>query len=155
MKLKHNAAIAAVIALTMATGPLALAQGNSNHGDRGDRGDNDRRQDNRERKEDRREVKEERKEDRREAKEFHHDNRDFGRSHNERMKEGRGVGPGFGYYRGDRLPAEYRHRQYVVDDWRGHHLSAPPGGYQWVQSGNDYILVAIATGIIAQLLLGH
>ena len=34
-------------------------------------------------------------------------------------------------------------------------LSAPPRGYQWVQSGSDYILIAIATGIIAQLLLSH
>ena len=54
--------------------------------------------------------------------------------------------------RGDRLPAEYRDRQYVVNDWRGHNLNAPPGGYQWVQSGSDYLLVAIATGLIAQLL---
>jgi Ni/Co efflux regulator RcnB len=145
--MKRNAAIAAVIALTMATGQLAFAQGNSNHGDRGNRGDNDRRQDNRESKEDR-------KEDRREAKEFRHDNRDFGRSHNKWRAEGRGVGPGHEYYRGDRLPAEYRHRQYVVNDWRGHHLSAPPSGYQWVQSGNDYILVSIVSGIISQLLLG-
>jgi Ni/Co efflux regulator RcnB len=141
--MKRNAAIAAVIALTMATGPLAFAQGNSNRGDR----DNDRRQDNRERNEDR-------KEDRREAKEFHHDNRDFGRSHNKWRAEGRGVGPNHEYYRGDRLPIEYRHRHYVVNDWRSHHLSAPPSGYQWVQSGNDYILISIVSGIIAQLLLG-
>jgi len=58
--------------------------------------------------------------------------------------------------RGDRLPPEYRHRQYVVDDWRGHHLSAPPRGYQWVQVGGDYVLIAIATGVIANLILnGH
>jgi Ni/Co efflux regulator RcnB len=57
--------------------------------------------------------------------------------------------------RGDRLPAQYRDRQYVVNDWRGHHLSAPPRGYQWVQNGSDYLLVAIATGIITQLLLNH
>ena len=83
------------------------------------------------------------------------DNRNFGRSHNqERDRGGRGVGPNHEYYRGDRLPAEYRHRHYVVNDWRGHHLSAPPRGYHWVQSGNDYILIAIASGIIAQLMLG-
>ena len=44
---------------------------------------------------------------------------------------------------------------YVVDDWRGHHLSAPPRGYHWVQTGSDYVLVAIATGVILQLLLSH
>ena len=69
--------------------------------------------------------------------------------------EGRGAGPNHSFYRGERLPVEYRHRNYVVEDWRGHHLSAPPRGYHWVQTGGDYVLVAIATGIIAQLLLGN
>jgi Ni/Co efflux regulator RcnB len=41
----------------------------------------------------------------------------------------------------------------VVNDWRGQHLSAPPRGYHWVQTGGDYVLVAIATGIILQLML--
>ena len=52
-------------------------------------------------------------------------------------------------------PPEYRHRNYVVDDWRGHRLSAPPRGYHWVQTGNDYVLVAIATGVIMQILLNN
>lgn len=43
----------------------------------------------------------------------------------------------------------------MVDDWRGHNLSAPPRGDHWVQTGGDYVLVAIATGIILQLLLSH
>jgi Ni/Co efflux regulator RcnB len=43
----------------------------------------------------------------------------------------------------------------VVDDWRGHHLSPPPRGYHWVHTGGDYVLVAIATGIILQLLLNN
>jgi Ni/Co efflux regulator RcnB len=68
---------------------------------------------------------------------------------------GQARGPDRGWRRGDRLPAEYRHRQYVVDDWRGHHLSAPPRGYHWVQRGGDYILVAIVSGVILQLLLNH
>jgi Ni/Co efflux regulator RcnB len=67
----------------------------------------------------------------------------------------RGAGPDHNFYRGGRLPDYYRHRQYVVDDWRGHDLSAPPRGYHWVQTGGDYVLVAIASGIIAQLLLGR
>jgi len=69
--------------------------------------------------------------------------------------QGRGVGPNHSWYRGDRLPYEYRTRHYVVDDWRGHHLYAPPRGYQWVQSGGDYLLVAVATGIIASILLNQ
>jgi len=59
------------------------------------------------------------------------------------------------WQRGDRLPPEYRSNSYVVDDWRGHHLYAPPRGYHWVQQGNDYLLVAIATGIIASVLLNQ
>ena len=50
---------------------------------------------------------------------------------------------------------QYRSRQYVVDDWRGHHLSAPPRGYHWVQAGGDYVLAAIATGVIASILLNQ
>jgi Ni/Co efflux regulator RcnB len=68
---------------------------------------------------------------------------------------GRGAGPNHDWYRGSRLPHEYNNRTYVVDDWRGHHLSAPPRGYHWVQSGGDYLLVAIATGIIASILLNQ
>ncbi len=67
----------------------------------------------------------------------------------------RAAGPDHAWYRGDRLPAEYNSRYYVVDDWRGHHLSAPPRGYHWVQAGNDYVLAAIATGVIASILLNH
>jgi Ni/Co efflux regulator RcnB len=55
--------------------------------------------------------------------------------------------------RGGRIPDEYRNRQYVVRDWRGHHLHSPPRGYQWVQVGGDYVLVAVASGIIAQLII--
>lgn len=67
----------------------------------------------------------------------------------------RGAGPEHRFHRGDRLPPEYRGRHYVVNDWRGHHLNAPPRGYQWVQVGGDYVLAAIATGIIASLILNQ
>ena len=67
----------------------------------------------------------------------------------------RGAGPDHNFHRGGRLPMQYRSHQYVVNDWRGHHLSAPPRGQQWVQTGADYVLVAIATGLIVQVLLNH
>lgn len=55
--------------------------------------------------------------------------------------------------RGERLSHHYG-RQYVVSDWRGHRgLYAPHRGHQWVQVGSNYALVAIATGIIAHVLL--
>jgi Ni/Co efflux regulator RcnB len=59
------------------------------------------------------------------------------------------------FRRGGRLPPELRNRHYVVNDWRGHHLAPPPRGYQWVQVGPDYVLAAIATGVIVNLILNQ
>ena len=64
-------------------------------------------------------------------------------------------GPPGHWKRGDRLPPAYRARTYVIDDWRGHRLQRPPRGYHWVQVGAEYVLIAIATGIIAQVLLSQ
>jgi Ni/Co efflux regulator RcnB len=156
--MNRKTALCIAIALTMATGQLSFAQGNSNHDERGGNQGNS----NRDERGDRHDNgnRNERGNQGRPPQHpvtvaAHHDNRDFGRAHEQERSQGRGVGPNHEYYRGDRLPVEYRHRNYVVDDWRGHHLSAPPSGYQWVQSGSDYILIAIATGLIAQLLLSH
>lgn len=57
--------------------------------------------------------------------------------------------------RGGRVPPEFRGRNYVVEDWRGHHLSPPPRGYQWVGVGGDFVLIAVASGIIAQIIAGQ
>lgn len=62
------------------------------------------------------------------------------------------------YQRGQRMPAAYRAPQYVVTDWRSQHLAAPPQGHQWVRdsnSGRDFALVAIATGLIASVVLSR
>jgi Ni/Co efflux regulator RcnB len=67
----------------------------------------------------------------------------------------RGAGPRHDMRKGQRLPSDYRSKQYVVNDWRGHHLRQPPRGQHWVQTGGDYVLVAVATGIIASLLLNN
>jgi len=66
-----------------------------------------------------------------------------------------GAGPYHDIRRGQRLPSRYNSHQYVVNDWRGHHLKAPPRGYHWVQTGADYVLVGIATGLIADMLLNQ
>lgn len=79
--------------------------------------------------------------------------RDSQQQRRDEYRNERGAGPDHEFRRGDRLPPAYRNRNYVVDDWRGHHLNAPPRGHQWVQVGSDYVLVAIATGVIVQLLL--
>ena len=57
--------------------------------------------------------------------------------------------------RGGRVPHEYRGRNYVVNDYRAYQLQAPPRGYQWVGVGGDYVLAAIATGVIAQIIVGN
>jgi len=56
--------------------------------------------------------------------------------------------------RGERLPSQYRTRGYYVD-YRSHHLRAPPRGYQWVQRDNDYLLVALTSGLIASIVAGR
>jgi Ni/Co efflux regulator RcnB len=53
--------------------------------------------------------------------------------------------------RGQRLPSQYRTRRYYVD-YRSHHLRKPPRGYQWVRADNDYALVALTSGLIAELI---
>jgi Ni/Co efflux regulator RcnB len=58
------------------------------------------------------------------------------------------------WHRGGRVPPQYRGRGYVVDDWRGHRLQQPPRGYQWVGVGGEFALAAIATGLIAQIIIG-
>ena len=42
---------------------------------------------------------------------------------------------------------------YIVSDWKLRHLSAPPRGYHWVQADDRYVLAAIATGVIADIVI--
>ena len=136
--MNSKAVISAIIAMSMASGGFAFAQdrGDRGRGEQAQRGGQQDRRDNEGRQPNRRENQ--------------------GRAYsNDERRDERGAGPNHEFRRGQRLPAEYRTRQYVVDDWRGHNLSAPPRGYHWVQTGGDYVLVAIATGVILQLLLSH
>lgn len=59
--------------------------------------------------------------------------------------------PGFSlgfsdWRRGGYLPPYYR--SWTVDDYGRWGLRRPPYGYHWVRVGDDYLLVAIATGLI-------
>jgi Ni/Co efflux regulator RcnB len=54
---------------------------------------------------------------------------------------------------GERLPASYRSRAYVVD-YRRYGLQAPPRGYQYTRVDNDVVMTAIATGLVAQVVVG-
>jgi len=55
---------------------------------------------------------------------------------------------GHHWSRGQRFDSRYASNYRVINDYRPYHLSAPPYGYRYVQSGNDIVLVAIASGII-------
>lgn len=66
----------------------------------------------------------------------------------------RGVGPDRNWVRGSRVPPQYRTHQVVVDNWREHRLPPPPRGQHWVQNGADYLLIGIATGVIASIVYG-
>lgn len=78
---------------------------------------------------------------------------------------GHGKGPGNGHHdngkhkgwkKGERLPAIYLERRYYVEDFRQHHLAPPPRGHRWVRTDDGkYVLIAVATGIIADILLHH
>ncbi len=100
-------------------------------------------------------ARNDRDDDRRSGWRGRDDSRGYGASNDYYRRDGRGGGPDHAFYRGERLPPEYRSRQYVVDDWRGHHLTQPPRGYHWVQAGGDYVLAAIATGLIISILLNQ
>lgn len=134
------------------------------HGDRGERGDGPR-YSQRDRSGDRydrndrydRQNRGERRYDRDDRRDGYQA-RGGGRYGNEGWGEERrwnGAGPDHSFRRGDRLPSRYRNHQYVVNNYREHHLRPPPRGYHWVQTGSDYVLAAIATGLIADLIINH
>lgn len=59
------------------------------------------------------------------------------------------------FRRGGYIPREYRNPTYFITDYRPYHLPPPPRNHQWVQVGADYVLIAIATGIIASIVLSQ
>jgi Ni/Co efflux regulator RcnB len=59
--------------------------------------------------------------------------------------------PGYAAWRrGSSLPPYYR--GYVVNDYHRYHLRQPPRGYAWYRVGDDYLLAAIASGIIFDII---
>jgi Ni/Co efflux regulator RcnB len=144
--MKNKMIAKAMIAVMLATSLPAIAQDRGYRDDRAQERVQERRE---ERREDRRDYREDRRDARRDYREARREDRRDARDAR------RGAGPRHDLYRGQRLPSHYRNRQYVVDNWRSHRLSAPPRGHHWVQVGNDYVLAAIATGVIATVLLGN
>jgi Ni/Co efflux regulator RcnB len=59
------------------------------------------------------------------------------------------------WQRGQRLDARYRGNGYYVSDYRRHGLRAPPRGYRWQRVDDNYILAAVATGLIASVIIAN
>jgi Ni/Co efflux regulator RcnB len=94
--------------------------------------------------------------DRHDSRNERHDDRNdrYGNDRYDRHDNGQHRGQYKKWARGQRLPSEYRTRGHYVD-YRRHHLRAPPRGYQWVQVNNDYMMVALATGLIASIIIAN
>jgi Ni/Co efflux regulator RcnB len=161
MNKKHLAMPTLLAALLSAAGASSFAQDRYYGGDRSNRDDSrysQRDHDRGDRRLDDRNDRNERRNDRNERRNDGYQARGGGRYGDEGYGgEHRwdGAGPNHDIRRGGRLPARYRNHQYVVDNWRDHHLRPPPRGYHWVQTGGDYVLAAIATGVIADLIINH
>jgi Ni/Co efflux regulator RcnB len=55
---------------------------------------------------------------------------------------------------GRRMDRDYWYRAQRVD-WRTHHLRRPPYGYEWRYVDGRYVLAAVATGLIASIIIGN
>ena len=143
------AAAACVSGPIMAAAAEASAQPRDRYERRDDRRDNraDRRDDRYERRDDRRDNRYERRRDRAETR--------WERRAERRYSAGRYSAPrGYVYRdwrRGQYLPPAYRARGYYVD-YRSYRLPPPPRGYAYYRYGDDVILTAIATGLIASVV---
>lgn len=92
------------------------------------------------------------------AKDKHHDRHDH-HDRDDDYDDHRGHPPGKhkGWHKQDyRRGVVYVEKRYYVDDYRRYELAPPPHGHRWVRSSDGrYILIAVATGIIADILLHH
>lgn len=78
----------------------------------------------------------------------HDDKRDHRPSaHNDDHRNDRRGPP---YRRGERLAPD--HRGTRVADYRKHHLNTPQRGHEWRRVDNNYVLIAVATGLIASVV---
>jgi Ni/Co efflux regulator RcnB len=67
--------------------------------------------------------------------------------------------PGYGYYRpyradwrrGAYVPGPYR--RFYVQDFGYYGLRPPPPGYRWVYADGNFVMMALATGLIADVII--
>ncbi|SMG53897.1 RcnB family protein [Paraburkholderia susongensis] len=58
------------------------------------------------------------------------------------------------WHNGQRVPNEYRNHNFMLDDWRGHGLKAPPRGHRWLGINGDYVLVSTNNWAISTIVSG-
>lgn len=161
---------AAVFGVALAIAAPVAAEAQSWGDRRDDRREyrQDRRDDRRDYRNDRRDYREDRRDYRRDQR-WDRNNRDWWRDRSD-FRDYRGArhgywyAPSYGYYRvepryygyrwqrGHYLPHAYRN--YYVRDPYAYGLRPAPRGYRYVHAGNDIVLIAIATGLIASVLSG-
>ncbi|WP_426023551.1 RcnB family protein [Brevundimonas sp. PWP3-1b1] len=147
--------LTATMAALMATTALGAA-GAASAQSRGDHRyeQRDHRQD---RRDDRREFRQDQRQDR---QEYRQQQRAYARwQRAERRYNAPRYAPPRGYAvrtwsYGQRMPSYYRSNAYVVNDYNRYGLRAPPRGYQYVRSGNDVVLAAVAGGLITAVIAG-
>jgi Ni/Co efflux regulator RcnB len=154
-----------------AAAPIAAAaQPYDRHDDR-----RDQREDRRDYRHDQRDARHDRRDERRDdRRDIRQDRRDFryDRMRAETWRDraewrayhgprrGYWYAPGYGYRpyysnftwrRGVYVPPAYR--GYYVQDWGYYGLRPPPPGYRWVYADGNFVLMALATGLIADVIL--
>lgn len=153
MKMKRLAVLAMTSLLAFCFTAPAFAAGDRDH-DRGRHGWDDRgrgkghaKHERRERRDDRRHYSAGYREGYRDAR--HNDRRYY-------APPPRVVYRPYGFERGHRYSNYYGGPVYVVSDYSRYHLRRPPNGHRWIRDDRgNMLMVAIATGIIADLVLHH
>ncbi|WP_338562005.1 RcnB family protein [Erwinia sp. E_sp_B01_3] len=56
------------------------------------------------------------------------------------------------FHQGRPLPKRYRGDGYQVTDWHKRGLKAPPAGHRWQNVDGNYVLIAVATGVITSII---
>lgn len=92
--------------------------------------------------------------DRRDAREARRDIREAKRDMHEARKDLRHA-QRHRYAKGQRLPSSYRADRYYVRDYGRYGLRAPPRGYRWQRVDDSYVLAAVATGLIASVIIAN
>ena len=87
---------------------------------------------------------------------YDHDRRDYGHDRRGYSHDRRDQRHAYRHWqRGQRLDARYRDNRYYVRDYHRYGLHSPPRGYRWQRVDDSYILAAVATGLIASVIIAN